>query len=88
MASRTGTRWSGAYDRFPTATGFDGMVLKAKAPAQIRLRGVLPGNQREDLRRFEVERGVSGGFVVRALIVVRYHPLRANRRDSPFVELQ
>ena len=35
-----------------------------------------------------MEGGVSVGFVVRALIVVRDRPMRANRRDSPLFELQ
>ena len=63
-------------------------ALKAKNLAKIRLWGLLSANQREGFRRFEVEGVVSSGFVVRALIVVRYHPLRANRRDSHFFEQQ
>ena len=77
-----GQHWNGAW-MSATPECIESIVL-----AYIRLWGLLSANQREVLRRFEVEGIVSVGFVVRALIVVRHHPLRANQRDSPFFELQ
>ena len=43
--------------------------IESKIPCLNPFAGGLSGNQRESLRRFEVERAVSGGFVVRALFL-------------------
>ena len=67
-----------------TILSCDGL-LETIIRVQIRLRGFLSANQHKVLRGLEAEGAVSGGFVVCALIVVRHHPLRANQRNSPFL---
>ena len=52
--------------------------------AYIRLWGVLSVNQREVIRRFEVERGVSGGFVVCALFFRATTPCARIGATLPF----
>ena len=63
--------------------------IESKSPCSNPFEGVIVCQSARSLSAVcEVEGIVSDGFAVRALIVVRRHPLRANRRDSPFFELQ
>ena len=63
------------------------MRLESIVLIYIRLSGVLSANRRWVLQQFEVEGSGFGRFCSTRAVFQRHHPLRANQRDSPFVEL-